>query len=130
MSQGQKPQQGFEEMEGRYILGIAGGVNASFANGITALGTTQATAATLPAIARLISVDSVAAGTGVNLPQAIAGTLINIYNAGANAVLIYPAVRNNAAGVQDTINTTLASISIASHSHAFAFCAENGNWSV
>jgi hypothetical protein len=129
-AQGQAPQQGYELMQGKYILGIAGGVNYSFASGISAAGTTQATSTPLPTVTRLIEVDTVASGSGVSLPPAIAGTEISIYNGGANTLTMYPSIKNNpVTGVQDTIDTTLTSDTIASHFHGFLFCAKTGNWS-
>lgn len=117
-------------IDGRWLNALAGGVNYSFASGIAAAGTTQATSTPLPTMARLISVDTVAAGAGVSLPPAIAGTQISLYNSSANTLTIYPSIINNPkTGVQDTIDSTLTSETIASHQHGFLFCAKTGNWS-
>ena len=59
------------------------------ANNLTASGTSQSTAAALPA--QINDVTSVAAGTGVVLPPAGAGQQNIVCNDGANALLIYPA---------------------------------------
>ena len=64
--------------------------------GITAAGTNQATATALAAPTFFASpatfvVSTVASGTGVVLPAAIAGMDITVVNAGANPLLVYPA---------------------------------------
>jgi hypothetical protein len=127
---GTPPGTGESLIDGRWLNALAGGVNYSFASGIAAAGTTQATSTPLPTMARLISVDTVAASAGVSLPPAIAGTQISLYNGSANTLTIYPSIINNPkTGVQDTIDTTLSSTTIGTHSHAFMFCAKTGNWS-
>lgn len=127
-AQGTKPQQGYELMEGRYILGIAGGVNYSYQSGIAAAGTTQATSTPIAANIRLIEVDTAVTGAGISLPPAIAGTAVSIYNNGAGTMTVYPAIANNpTTGAQDTIDNT-TSTTIGTHAHGFFFAAKNGNW--
>jgi len=127
-AQGIAPQNGYELMQGRYILGIAGGVNYSFQSGISAAGTNQATSTPLNGVTRLMETDTVGSGTGVSLPPAIAGTAISIYNNGLNPLTVYPSIQNNRlTGSQDTINNT-TSVTINSHQHGFFFCAKTGVW--
>ena len=59
------------------------------ATGISAAGTTQGTATALTG--QINDVATVAAGTGVALPTAVAGQQDTVCNDGANALLIYPA---------------------------------------
>jgi hypothetical protein len=122
------PGQGPSMPDGTWLLGVANGQNASYQSGITAAGTTQATATQLPAAITLIEVDTVAASTGVNLVTAQAGIEISIYNNGANTLTVYPAVANNpVTAAQDTINNS-TSTTITSHSSLYCFVAKVGIW--
>lgn len=122
------PGQGPALIDGNYLLGVANGVNASFQNGITAAGTTQATATQLPANITLIEVDTVAASTGVNLVPAQPGIELSIYNNGANTLTVYPTVPNNpVTAAQDTINNA-TSTTVASHTSLYCFSAKAGIW--
>lgn len=56
--------------------------------GQTALGTNQATGFGL--IAQYTAFSSVAAGTGATLPTVAGGQIYNVYNRGANGLLVYP----------------------------------------
>lgn len=63
----------------------------SIANGLTAAGSTQGTAAALPADINVFS--TVAASTGAILPASLApADEITVANNGANALLVYPPV--------------------------------------
>lgn len=125
---GQRPHSGFQAVDGLWLQGLAGGQNYDYQSGITAAGTTQTTAAALPTNIFLIEVDTVASGTGVNLPTCIPGTQLQIYNNGANTLTIYPAVANDpATGAQDTINNA-TSITLASHVATSPACAKAGVW--
>jgi hypothetical protein len=116
--------------DGTWLNGLAGGQNSLYQNGITAAGTTQATATALTPGLYQYEIDTVAASTGVNLPQCIAPFDIEIYNNGANTLTIYPAVANNpllAAGTQDTINNTTSTTQTTHTMKAYA-CMKNGIW--
>src|ERR1700731_1463542 len=115
-------------VDGAWLNGLAGGQNYTYQSGITAAGTTQATATQLPTNIYLIEIDTVASSTGVNLPPCIPGTQMQIYNNGANTPPIYPAVPNNPiTAAQDTINNG-TSITLASHVATSPACAKAGVW--
>jgi hypothetical protein len=115
-------------VDGAWLNGLAGGQNYTYQSGITAAGTTQATATALPTNIYLIEIDTVAASTGVNLPPCLPGTQMQIYNNGAQTLTIYPAVANNPlTAAQDTINNA-TSITLASHVATSPACAKAGNW--
>jgi hypothetical protein len=122
---------GFALQDGQWLLGLANGQNYSFQSGITALGTTQATAQQLAAAVYLQEVDTTASGTGVNLPSCQAGTQVVLYNNGASTLTIYPTVPNNpGTGAQDTINNgTTLSGGLASHTQIAFACIKTGVWS-
>ena len=65
-------------------------IQGTVANGLTALGSTQATALQLTADVNYFT--TVGAGTGCILPAMNAGDTVDVYNKGANALLIYPPV--------------------------------------
>ena len=78
---------------------MAGGLSAiaaqalggTIASGLTATGTTNANALALSQAINQFS--TVAAGTGAILPTfAVPGDVVEIYNGGANALLVYPPV--------------------------------------
>lgn len=128
---GTPPIAGFGLIDGNWLLGLAGGVNNTFQSGITAAGTTQATATALPAGIYLLEVDTAAASTGVALPSCIPGIELNLYNNGAQTLAVYPAVANNPiTAAQDTINNaTSLSGGIATHVPQVFSCAKAGVWS-
>jgi hypothetical protein len=113
-----------------WLNGLAGGLNYPYQYGITAAGTTQATATQLASGARLLEVDTTAASTGVALPPCLQGTAVSIYNNGASTLTVYPAIANNPiTAAQDTINNgTSFSGGVATHVSLLAFCAKNGVW--
>lgn len=115
-------------VDGAWLNGIVGGQNYSYQSGITAAGTTQATATALPSGIYLVELDTVAASTGAALPSCLQGTQIFLYNNGAQTLTVYPAVANNpVTAAQDTINNT-TSVTVASHVSEYFFCAKNGVW--
>jgi hypothetical protein len=116
-------------VDGAWLNGVAGGQNATFVSGITCTGTTQANAFQLTPGFTLIEIDAAAGGTGCNLPTAIPGVEISIFNNTANNALnIYPTVPNNpATGAQDTINNT-TSVQITSRAAKYFWSAKTGNW--
>jgi hypothetical protein len=122
------PSNGPSLVDGTWLLGLAGGSNYTYQYGITALGTSQATAQALPANVSLIEVDTANSSTGVNLPFCYQGTALQVYNTGGNTITVYPAVANNPiTAAQDTINNT-TSTTISNHAAGSFFCAKNGNW--
>ena len=79
------------------IMGFAGLSNTACgaiigdtATGLVATGATQITALPLPSVSNFIG--TAAAATGVILLVGSAGDAINVYNGGANALLVYPPV--------------------------------------
>lgn len=125
---GTPPVNGYQTPDGTWLLGLAGGQNYTYQYGITAAGTTQATATQLPSGVFLVEIDTAAASTGVTLPTCVPGTQMQIYNNGAQTVTIYPAVVNNpATAAQDTINNA-TSITLASHVATSPACAKAGVW--
>lgn len=111
-----------------YLLGLANGQNFGYVSGVTAAGTTQATATALPTGALLVEVDTTASSTGVNLPPALKGTAVFLYNNGANTLTIFPAVANNPiTAAQDTINNG-TSTTQATHVSKIYYCAKDGVW--
>lgn len=127
---GQVPGTGFAMIDGTWLNGLAGGLNNSYQAAITAAGTTQATATQLQAGIRLLEVDTTAASTGVNLPQALPGTIVSLYNNGASTLTVYPTVSNNPiTAAQDTINSgTSFSGGVATHVALACFVAKAGVW--
>lgn len=124
------PSNGFGLVDGAWLTGLAGGTNYTFQSGITAAGTTQATATQLGAGIYLYEVDTAASSTGVALPPCIAGTQNVMYNNGAQTLTIYPSIANNpVTAAQDTINNgTSLSGGLASHASIAFSCAKNGVW--
>lgn len=113
-----------------WLNGLAGGLNYSYQSGITAVGTTQATATALPSGIMLLEVDTAAGSTGVALPLCYAGTQFVLNNNGANNITVYPAVANNptlSPAAQDTINNT-TTLTLNAHTQTAFACAKNGVW--
>jgi hypothetical protein len=122
------PTQGPQLIDGTWAAGIANGNNRSYQSGITAIGSSQATALQLSGSVALIELDTVGASTGVALPQCLAGTTVRVYNASGTTVTIYPAIANNPnTAAQDTINAA-TSTTLATHVGASFNCAKDGNW--
>lgn len=97
----------------------------SFTDGVTAAGTTQATAT--PLTTMISTVSTVASGTGVNLPSSAngAGLLITVINSGANALAVYPAQ-----GAADTINGSASTVGVSLFPGTAAVfnCTASGVW--
>lgn len=122
------PNPGPQLIDGTYVQGLANGVNSSYQYGITAAGTTQATAYQLPANITLIEVDTVAANSGVNLVSALAGTEVSIYNNGSQTLTVYPTTLTNpVSNAADTINNG-SSTTVLSHNALYCFSAKSGIW--
>lgn len=122
---------GFGLQDSLWLNGLAGGQNETYQAGITAAGTTQATATQLPAGIAVIEIDTVPASSGVTMPPAFAGTEIQVFNSTATTIKFYPSVANNPiTAAQDTINGgTSLSVTGASGGTVSAFmCAKNGVW--
>lgn len=125
---GNPPQNGPGLVDGTWLNGLANGQNYSYQSGITAAGTTQATATQLPAAIYMLEADTVAGSTGVNAPPALPGTQFILYNNGSNTLTIYPAVANNpTTAAQDTINNA-TSITLTAHTSIAFACAKAGVW--
>lgn len=90
---------------------------------ITALGTTQATAAVLSTNAQNYNVTTAAASTGVKLPVSVTGSILVVANNGANAVLIYPAT-----GEKINALATNAGFSAAINTVTILTCFTAGQW--
>lgn len=127
----QKPDAGFRLGDIRAIFdGIVNANAHSAAYGITAAGTTQATAVQLTSV--LNQVDTVAGSTGVNLPSTT-GTRVTpfqicyVINNGANTLTLYAAV-----GTSDTINGVAGATGTtqAAGVNAIYISAKPGVWEV
>lgn len=99
-------------------------------DGISAAGTTQATAT--PLTGQINNVTTVAAGTGVNLPSSTgvgggAALSIVVQNSGANTLIVYPAQ-----GASDTINGQAAAtgVQLLPGTVATFNCTTAGAWVV
>jgi len=75
-------------MRGGWSAGNARAVNGAVGTALTAAGTTLATALALQADTNVIG--TAAAGTGVSLPSGEIGDSCEVYNGGANTVIVYP----------------------------------------
>lgn len=99
--------------------GYAGSLpTVSSTNGIPAAGTNQATATPLTTVMNRVT--TTPSGSGVLLPPSAPGLQITVYNAGANALLVYGAG-------SDQINGA-ASFSIAAGKNASFGAAVAGQW--
>jgi len=96
-------------------------LNTTVAVGVTAAGTTQGTATALTST--ISSVDTVASGTGVRLPAALAGYTITVTNHGANTLLLYPATGETVEGL--AVNTPMPMLPGMAYRAA---CATAGAW--
>ena len=130
---GEPPQMGYELPQGKWLLGIVGGVNWSYKYGLVAAGTTQATSTQLPAGIFLLEVDTSTASTGlgVALPPCMQGTSVVLGNNTANTITVYPSIANNkVTAAQDVINVGSAATSttITTFAATTFWCAKNGVW--
>ena len=78
----------FQVMGAGYSAGQAIALNGSMNAAVAAAGTTQATATAIGAGNSFVT--TAAASSGVVLPQGQPGDEFDVYNGGANAVLVYP----------------------------------------
>jgi hypothetical protein len=130
---GTPPGQGPGLVDGVWLNGLANGLNNSYQYGISAAGTTQATATVLPASIAMLEIDtSLTAGTsGVALPSCFAGSQIRLYNNTAYTVYIYPSVTNNPiTAAQDLINNTTggSNVTVTTYATKDISCMKNGVW--
>ena len=126
---GSVPPDGPALIDGAYVKGLAQGNNFAAQSGITAAGTTAATATTLNPNIFMYEVDTTASSTGVVLPFAIQPDLMVIRNAGASTLTVYANPNTNAAtSAVDTVNGT-TSVSILQNKSALCFAAKNGAYS-
>src|SRR5271157_3012954 len=117
------PNTGPALVDGVWLNGVIGGLNYSYQSGISAAGSAQTNATQLPSNIYLLETDTVAGSTGVNLPPALQGTALLLYNNGGSTLTVYPAVANNpVTAAQDTINNG-TSVSVSSHAGALFFAA-------
>ena len=129
---GQKPipGAGFGLVDGTWLDGLAGGSNFLYKYGLTAVGSSQATALQLPSNIHLLEVDTSGSGgaTGVALPTCLSGAEIVINDNTAYTIDVYPNVANNPiTAAQDTINNT-TSTTITTYASKLFTCGQNGVW--
>lgn len=121
------PHTGFQAVDGDWLLGLSGGHNFQFQNGLTAVGTNQATSLQLADRISFLEIDTSTASTGAALPFALGGVTITIINNTANNITLYPAIVNNSLGAQDTINNT-TSYTLNAHTAQGFTSAKTGVW--
>lgn len=120
---------GFQMIDGAWVNGLAQGNNMTYQSGITAAGTTAATATVLNPNIYLNEIDTVASSTGVQLPFAIVPDVTIIRNNGAQTLTVYPNPGTNlATGATDTVNGG-TSVSVNQNKSALCFVAKNGVYS-
>lgn len=90
----------------------------SFANNLTATGSTQGTALVLSSMINRVT--TAAAGTGVALPASVAGLMITVTNRGANPLTVYGAGADQINGV--------GSVVMPPNSTALFVAAVAGQW--
>jgi hypothetical protein len=101
----------------------AGLPRASIETGITATGSSNSDAYTL-AGAYITYISTAAAGTGVKLPTAVAGMVVNVFNGGANTLNVYPAT----SGTIDNLTATTGAKTVASNKGLTLMCMSAGAW--
>jgi len=122
-------------VDGTWLNGLAGGNNFSYIYGLTAAGTTQATALQLSSVYMLYQVDTSGSGgnTGVALPPCLQGELLWINNNTAYTINVYPSIANNpVTAAQDVIDvgSQATSTTITTYVSKIFSCAKNGVWTV
>lgn len=123
------PHPGFQAIDGDWLNGLAGGHNMIFQNGLTAVGTNQATSLQLADRVAFLEIDTSSASTGAALPAAIAGVNVFVANNTANNIVIYPQILNNpTTSAQDTFNAAQTSFTLNAHTGSAFSCAKNGIW--
>jgi len=125
MTVGTAPSRGFGLQDGAWLLGLAGGQNRSYINSLTATaGGTKAAGYQIPAGVALVQFDTVATnGDSALLPEAKAGSVVMVSNAGAATLALY-------GRGTDTINdaATANNYDLATNKNALFFCALDGQW--
>jgi hypothetical protein len=140
MSVGRIPQQGqgVGQPDFFWLRGLAGGNNrfhqsvAAFAGGGQAGGTVIGATNAQGTEAELVEIQTVvSANDSCQLPQAIKGKVLKVFNSSANSSNIYasPSV-NKATGVTDTINgaSNVTAYALAGGVSAEFFCPRDGIW--
>jgi hypothetical protein len=127
MAIGNLPTTGFQPVDNDWLNGFAGGHNNIFQNGLTAVGTNQATSLQLADRISILEIDTSAASTGVALPFALSGMVITLINNTANNITVFPAIANNSLGAQDTINNT-TSVTLNAHTAQGFTSGKTGVW--
>lgn len=123
------PHSGFQAVDGDWLNGFAGGHNYIFQNGLTAVGTNQATSLQMADRISVLEIDTSSSGTGAAMPAAIAGVNITIVNNTANNLVIYPSIANNpTTAAQDTFNNAATSYTLNAHTAQGFTCGKNGLW--
>lgn len=126
---GNPPSNGYAETDGNWLNGLAGGHNLLFQNGITAIGTNQATSQQLADRIAVLEIDTSSASTGVALPAALAGVNIFVINNTANNISVFPSIVNNpVTAAQDTFNNNATSFTLNANTGAGFTCGKNGRW--
>src|SRR6185437_2413406 len=74
------PSRGPGLVDGTWLNGLAGGQNQLYINGLTALGTNQATGYAIASGISLVGFASVPSGTGADMPTALPGTCVSGFN--------------------------------------------------
>lgn len=130
--------QGYALQDSAYINGLAGGNNryvqsvTAFAGGGAASATPIGTPNAQGIEAQLIELRTVASvADSVQLPAAVAGKVLDVFNASANSANAYANPNTNkATGSTDTINgsTTATAYAIAGGVSVRFFCPRDGIW--
>lgn len=111
-------------MRGGYSAGSAKAINGSVATGLTAAGTTLATALDLTADTNVIG--TCASGAGVSLPSCEIGDSVEVYNGGANSCTVYPDV----SGTQINSLTAGSGFLLATNTMCYARKVTSSRWIV
>lgn len=127
------PQEGYELIEGRYLLGIAAGHNQSFESGLTAKASgNQSNGTLIPADIWQVEFDTVATnGDSCVLPFAVSpGTQIVVINNGAATLDVYsnPGTNPVTAAADKLNNSTSAAVTISAQVATTFYCAKAGVW--
>lgn len=116
-------------IDGRFVNGITQGQNNVYQNGITAIGSSQATSVQLANLVAFLEIDTSSASTGAAMPQALAGVTVTVINNTGNNITLYPAILNNpVTSAQDTFNNAATSYTLNAHTAQGFTCGKNGLW--
>jgi hypothetical protein len=128
---GTPPGNGPQLIDGTWVNGLAGGRNETYQSGISAAGSTQATATQLPSGISLIEIDTVPGSSGAALPFCYPGSEFSIFNSTSTTIVFYPNVLNNPlTAAQDTINgsSSLSVSGVSGGTVSWFSCAKAGKW--